>query len=256
MPLVLADEREAEDVRGEDGLLVDPAREVAPEAARVGRVVSALVFVAELCEAGFDPVADGPAHGVLVHVWALLFSQMKAVLPSVAQARGPVAGHRVRLVPEIVVNREPAALAQRLDRAPDVAVAHAFDDLVLDVEDEAARRLQRFEEWLVERHEPLDELVRVYAVVVPVARVRVGRRGDDQVRLALVSLQLLAAVAADHGARGVRAPDCGSTHGQTHPLRPLRPRLLDQNAARRSDDSGAGFHLRRAAGLVGESRST
>src|SRR2546421_1004378 len=158
---------------------------------------------------------------------------MEAVFPAVAQARGPVAGHRVLLMPNVVIYREPSAFAQSLDGAPDVAVAHAFDDLVLDVEDEAARRLQRFEERLVERHEPLDELVRVYAVVVPVARVRVGRRGDDQVRLALVSLQLLAAVAADNGARGGGAPDCGSTHGQTHQRQPLQARLLNQNGARR-----------------------
>src|SRR5437764_15482616 len=120
MPLVLADERIAEYVRGKNRLLIHPLGKVASEAARVRGVVSALVFVAELCEAGFDPVADGPAHGVLVHVGALAFGEVEAVLPAVAQARGPVAGHRVRLVPEVIVNREPAALAQSLDRAPDV----------------------------------------------------------------------------------------------------------------------------------------
>src|SRR5438874_2074479 len=82
MPLVLADEREAEDVRGENRLLVNPAREVAPEAARVRGVVSALVFVAELCEAGLTPLAVGPPQASRVKEGAFRFARWEADSPA------------------------------------------------------------------------------------------------------------------------------------------------------------------------------
>src|ERR1044072_91929 len=110
---------------------------------------------------------------------ALRLREVEAVLPTVAQTRGPVAGHRVRLVPEIGLDAVPPRRWLCFDCVQGVAVAHAVHDLVFDVDSETARGLQSVPEGLVEGHEPVREFIRVYRIVVFMTRVGIRRRGDE-----------------------------------------------------------------------------
>src|SRR5262245_37549328 len=111
MPLVLSDQGQADDIRRQNSLLADPSGDVTAESAFVHRVVSAQVVPAEFPQSRLDPISNRLANGFGIEERTLRFRQVKAVFPSVAQSRGPIPGHRVGLVPEVIVDRIPAAFA-------------------------------------------------------------------------------------------------------------------------------------------------
>src|SRR5437667_4577839 len=121
-------------------------------------------------------MANRHTHGILVDVRSSGLCEVKAVLPSIPQARWPEAGHWICLSPDVIVNSVPTTATQFFYRIPYEPMSDSFDNLVLDVEYQTAGRLQSFEQRLVKRQKPLAKQVGMNAVVMFCTCIRVRRR--------------------------------------------------------------------------------
>src|SRR2546429_380530 len=80
---------------------------------------------------------------------------------------------------------------------------HAVNHFILDVDDEAARRLQRVVKRFVECQKPVNKFVWMDAVVMLMSRVRIRRRSDDQINLARESRKLTSAITVNHSTSSI-----------------------------------------------------
>src|SRR3989344_1382051 len=101
---------------------------------------------------------------------------METVFPTIPKAGWPPTGHRVCLMPDIVIYAMPSFFCKSLYCVPDISVPGAPHNFILDIQYKASVVFQSIPKYIAKTQQPIGEFIGMNAVIMVLSGIRIRRR--------------------------------------------------------------------------------